>query len=709
MSMELTCPVCGSVNGFKEAELGSKGTCGRCGVPLYVPSREEMPSDAEVRLYAGRGGMGGKGVLIFLCLGFVAFIALAGASTGLYFFFPWKNAIAKPLIDPFASAPSVKVTAAPTTQDGTLENSGDEVVFRFKAAANGHVSVSVDPGDDGKLDGQLHAYDDKKKEIASNADEPDNRAGQIVFPVKNDAEYFVKLTGFDASAGKYKLTFQNTVSLAGDFANAHKIRLSRTGSANRVFRMERAGDENAFELTAPVAGWMFAEVGPAPGGNLDAIVKIFDDAKSPIDSESINSRTQGARFYVQKGKTYFVKVSSNAQPAPGWGRSGPYALNLRTAKTAADDFPNDFASAAKLTIDPNLATNQAGQIENDLDNDLFTFQTPKTGALRIAVNPAGLNNIEVFAIVYDSGKKAIFSNAFDFRTYNVVAGQTYYVKVYPQPLPPLPGRSRTGGYTLQISYPNVTTAMNNTDFTTAAQIKFVGDQADAKGSINDPILSSYFKFTAPKTCLMKCDVLNAPGSTLDAVVTAYNSNMTPIQALLGPSSFVDFSVTANQTYYLKVSARSFPAPGLLRTGSFTVQMNATQQFGAGDNPKKLDDLKPIGGKSDFDSARLVTIGAAGTSEVNDDIIDAPRCYSFIPGKDGLMTVSLEFPFSSKLDARVNAYDANQLSVKTTGSFTSANFPVAAGQKYYVKVLPVTPPLPGLEKTGSFKAVFRLDK
>jgi Bacterial pre-peptidase C-terminal domain len=681
MSIELMCPLCGAVNAFTPDQAGSLGQCGQCHTPLYVPRPEEMPAPASIKRF-GRPSRGAMMSLV-LTAAVVVLVGVGLVAGGYFAFFrkPTEVLGQQRPQDPFALAQKVKLTVADSvTQDGVIDQSNGETIYKISAPAAGVVIAALDRVDDSKLDAMLIGYNDKHKEIAQNDADADKRVSQLILPVKADQDYFVKVGGCDATTGKYKVIFKHLEKPSGGFDGAHEVRLSKAGLAAQSWRIERDGEEHYFRLSSPQAGWAFVEIGNALGGNLDGMLTAYDDAR-----RRVSDSTRSVRFYMTQGKNYYVKAGSMANPATGLARTGNYTLTFRLVKTAADDHGNDFASATKVPLDLLGSATMQGQIETDLDVDYFVLQATKTGNVNLKVSYPFGSQLDAFTLTFDgTGNPYGLGNSLFVET-----GKTYYVKVTPYGFP-LAGRQKTGAYTLNLSM-NAGFGQN-----TGVPKQIFLNNFDGGGAASGQLFNAddvvWFSFNATKTGKINIKVNYPFGSQLDAALFGYDGNRSQQLGVGNGTSWVDFNVTAGVTYHVKVASQAVPAAFRQRTGAFDLNFYMNAPSGKTKTPKDA-----------FATAQEIFLDGGGRADLDGRINGASdaRYYRFKAQRTGWMIVSATAPFGSQLGAEVNSFNDAKISVVPVGLAT-IYFPVTAGKNYYLKVNSMLAPPKGKESTGDYK-------
>ena len=650
MSTELTCPVCTAINAFAADQGGRMGKCGKCGAPMYIPRREEMPPPiSSITRFHGRASKPGGGMTRTVVV-VTAVVAVLVAAVGGYFLFVPRNSAlgeddknASKVTDPFAAPQVVTVAAsASASQEGDLADAKSENVFKLKAPSAGTLIVYIDPAAGSKLDGQLVALDAQRKEITRNESDADKRISQIQFPVAASQDYYLKVAGFDGTSGKYKLTFAHVTNVSNNFNTAVEVRLTRTGVAAQSWRLDYDGDEDMFRLVAPVTGMMHASMVQGPGSTLDGRPSAYNSTWTAIGQGGPDWEV---RFYVEKGKTYYVKAGSWQPPNPGRTRTGPYTLNIWTVK-GADDYGNDFATAFKVPLNASGGATLPGQIETESDVDFFTFQAPKTGNMNINLTMPFGSMLDAGLYTYDNARLSLGAGTGPrFTTLFVVQGMTYYVKVAPKPAPSQ-GMLKTGAYTLNFTMPNGMGGGNQpVDFNNAQQVTLDGSgAAKVSGQLDNEWATKVFRFEATQSGLLVAEVAPGFGSNLAGGASAYSSGKLPIGPA-GSSKFLEFVVTAGNTYYVRVAAFSFPPPGMQKTGAYTLLL-------------RTEKTPPDDYGNDFTTAHEIFLSPAGTATVSGRIeVPADQDFFRIKAPDtGWLEVYFQNPFGNLLDGKLNVYD-----------------------------------------------------
>ncbi len=202
----------------------------------------------------------------------------------------------------------------------------------------------------------------------------------------------------------------------------------------------------------------------------------------------------------------------------------------------------------------------AAQIGVAGDEDYYMFSTTSSGSY--AFETLGTTNVQGY--LYDSNHNLI---AFDYDNgdgdnmkieYDLLGYQTYYVKVCHE------SASGTGSYGLKIIYPDNASSINDwegNDFSSATQLTTNNIVSYTGLGINNASDIDFFTFTPSADGIYTFQTLG----NFDTSGEVYNNNQTLLKS--DDNSGVDnnFSIyvplTANQTYYLKVTATNSGTTG----------------------------------------------------------------------------------------------------------------------------------------------------
>ena len=429
-------------------------------------------------------------------------------------------------------------------------------------------------------------------------------------------------------------------------------------------------DGDYYRFTSTIAGILSADVlFSHAAGDLNA--ELFDSNQNILSSSASTSDNERLSWISEAGESYYLRVYGNA------GALNPsYALQLAVTQAPPGDRfePNDsFATAQDFGSLSNRA--EAGlSIHFPGNGDYYRFTPAITGTFAADVffsHTAG----DLDAVLYDANQTRLSysdSRNNDERiVWNVTAGQTYYLHVhgYDGAINP--------NYSLQLLVTQSSIADRfepNDSFGTALDLGSLGSRNEASLSIHAANNDDYYRFTVATSGVLTADVLfqNAAG---DLDVGLYNGN----QALLRSSTSADnderivFSVTAGQTYYLRVygyDGATNPNYAL----QFSLGLgSAGDRFEPNDSFTTASDLGALGSRTESN----LSIHFSG----NDDY------YRFTPQITGLVTATVLFNHDSG-DLDVEFYDADQNLLTSSASIDDReriSWIVTAGQTYYLQV------------------------
>lgn len=312
---------------------------------------------------------------------------------------------------------------------------------------------------------------------------------------------------------------------------------------------------------------------------------------------------------------------------------------------STDDHGNSMSSATTISLNSSLN----GSINYGGDEDWFRF-TPSTSG---NYNFASSGSTDTYGHLFNaSGTELIYNDdgaAPNFTmSYNLTAGQTYYVKVRHF------SSGGTGAYSLR-----VTVQDDHGNSTSTATGLSIG--STLYGTIDYGGDEDYFRFTAPTSGSY---TIESTGSTdmYGHLLNSSGSELASNDDGKAPNFSINYNLMAGQTYYVR--ARHYSSSG---TGSYGVKVTA---FDEG---------------NDFATATTIgtgyttgSIGAAGDLDF----------FSFTAPTTGIYT----FESSGSTDVDAVLYDGNQLDLQYNGDFSegTVNFRISqqlyAGQRYYLSVL-----------------------
>ncbi|MFG0327470.1 MAG: hypothetical protein ACF8SC_09430 [Phycisphaerales bacterium JB037] len=468
--------------------------------------------------------------------------------------------------------------------------------------------------------------------------------------------------------------------------------------------IESTTDADLFELIAPASGFMTIRVERAQlSPNLLPQVTIFeidpDNPTQTIIRDSGTSTSEGfveLTFPVTKGEVLFPLIDG------GTVTTGQYRISV-TSPDPTDDHADirDFANATPLKILDFLGSASAsGEIEENGDTDVFRFIPSDTLSLEFTVAPTAgafdarltiyevqedlvgnpyLTRIGETTVDSQGGPGArvtvpVNINRVSSATMNEYP--TYYLVV--EGTNPENG---TGAYTLSASFDPTDDHADRSEFDVPADrdlatfivVENTTGLGSAQGEIEFDTDSDFFTFIAPAGGEMGLSVSNLVGSTLDALVSVYDSSGNLITDNSGGAPPVlFFNVTRGDGYFVIVE----PDPAATdpdTTGGYSLAI---------DGPANDDHAN----ETEFGLATIVPLNpntgdaSVGTGVLggNNPLISPSKdtdLFRFTTLAEGPTSITVT-PLGGALTLRpeVTVYDSN-FNVVATASTASFNDPV----------------------------------
>jgi hypothetical protein len=183
-----------------------------------------------------------------------------------------------------------------------------------------------------------------------------------------------------------------------------------------------------YQFTAPASGRMGVEM-QADGSGIDTYLSIHDTRGRRIErNDNVGRGRTDSRISlrVSEGRTYYVMAVGT--------KNTTGAFTLRLTSTPTDDYGNAIETAKAWQISSSGSGGICGRINYADDVDVFALVATKSGLMTADMKKSATNgplDCELFA--YNSARDLVAYNndavGTDARvTFNVVAGQTYYLK-----------------------------------------------------------------------------------------------------------------------------------------------------------------------------------------------------------------------------------------------------------------------------------------
>lgn len=221
----------------------------------------------------------------------------------------------------------------------------------------------------------------------------------------------------------------STTPLSELFQAAEIIDVTPAGSVSVNGEVVSDGQTQMYQFSTPATGSFFIDM-EALGGNLDSVLEVYNERHRRFrrnDNASRGTLDSKIRMRVRPGQTYYVRAGSKT------GTAGSYELTLTS--DPRDDHGNTFDAARRLRVNRRGRGRGRGSINYYGDVDMLRLVAPMTGEMSVSLYAAGRRSyLDTEAFIYDSDGQQIAhddDNGIGLNslvTFDVVAGETYYIK-----------------------------------------------------------------------------------------------------------------------------------------------------------------------------------------------------------------------------------------------------------------------------------------
>jgi hypothetical protein len=476
---------------------------------------------------------------------------------------------------------------------------------------------------------------------------------------------FIIVSGDPAAKDQQQLD-----GVGNSFDTAAPAALGAAGAGSVFGAIRAAGNQDIYQVTAPVSGTMTVTLAPAAGSTLQGVLFVYgaDGRTLTYHAADAAGQADSAQVGVVAGQSYFIE-------AAGFTTStGGYTLSLATAPT-----PGPFPGAGVVPLDDTGVGSIIGAITTPGQVDSHSFVAPVTGRITIRQDAAPGSALDSQLAVYDQAGTLLASNVHGDGGLNsrlqvdVVAGQSYLVQSSGRTYVTDTAGGRvvnqalsTGAYQLTF-----TTQDFGSTFDTAQVLSLDPfDTGSQTGTLTTADQQDLFRFAVPVPGRVVAVLTPGPGSHLRGAVSVFDGSRT----LLGNATDsgqgsveVSFTAAPGQNYYAQASS----ADG--STGRFTLYVT--------EDDDAQGDTKATAVPIDVSS------GFAMDYEATQDPGDADW-RRFTPTSSGLMRIRQFAVDGTPLDTHLSVYDASGALLAANdddGSSTNSQItlPVTAGTTYYI--------------------------
>ena len=227
---------------------------------------------------------------------------------------------------------------------GNIAYPGQADYLRFVAPVSGTMTIRqiADTNQNSSLDSYLYIYDANHNLIVSSNVTGGTVNSRAQFNIQAGATYYLKASGFGNSTGAYQLLFYTNCTVADDFPEVPPFSITNqaasltldaasgavdavtdpaTGLTTSVTvgapgAIDYLGDVDWFSFISPSAGAIAVQE-TALSGSLSGQVSAYtlDASGNPTNLVSGNNPGAIAKFNVDAGTTYYLKVAATSQTA----------------------------------------------------------------------------------------------------------------------------------------------------------------------------------------------------------------------------------------------------------------------------------------------------------------------------------------------------------------------------------------------------------
>lgn len=574
-----------------------------------------------------------------------------------------------PVVDDHAStldaAETITLSNDRAVLIGEIETASDVDIFKLVATQTGGL-VLRQQASNGALDSLLTVYDSDGNVVAQNDDSQGTLNSLLLINVVAGKTYYIQAGAYSTSTGAYTLSVD---AYEDDAPNTQQpdnpsIPLLDVEPTQQTGTIEVSGDVDYHQFVAPTTGTLTLRMDNTPGGTfIDSFLQVFDDAGLGLVQNDDSGGTLGSQvsFDVVAGQTYFVRASASPFATTALAAGG-YRLLFAPITPPPDDYADDLAGAATLTLSPQNAVTQLGTIEQADDTDYFRFTAPtdRMYVIRLARQTGNLDCI--LTLCDAAGNLLALNDDSDGRTDSRIqlwlnAGETYYLRASSF------GTS-TGGYRLMIHPANpYLDDFGNVGAT--APVFFVGP-------------SGPFSLHANLERPWDRDVFAIVTETAGQVVVRVTPDSSGLTPLVSIFDFQEHGGPFTNAAGNPLPEAAFPGGDFFL---YFVEV-AAADIGQGGSAAGYQ-LEVFYSTDDFpDDTQLVFSGNAASQTGNIERIGDTDNFAFIAPFTGTLTVSLSAGTGSNLVPSLTVRDEFRDLVRTGASTMTLN--VVEGRTYHVE-------------------------
>lgn len=610
---------------------------------------------------------------------------------------------------------------------GVFQNPDDRDVFRYVAPNRGQTILRVVPtGVNNLLRSNVQIISSATGlPVAQTVAGPGATAQLSFFPEQGE-EFFIVINGDAGSEGAFRLEV-NGPGITDDhasernWADATPLALVPFfGTATATGVIENPDDWDVFKFTSETYETASVTV-DSMSITLDPFVQVYEISSDLDDSTmgnpvllQISFNNDGpnlgtdsrATFSTTPGRTYYIVVSG-LNPGTDFGN---YQVQVQVAPT--DDHPNfvNFpqATAISLTFNPltQTATNTPptnGNIEKNVDDDMFRFTAPATGLAMVTINTPDSLFAPAVRVFDQTGTEIVAltdgtNGSVSVTIPSIVQNQQYYIQV-------LPGTTSAmetddiGTYTVTVSTEPIDDHPDEGDFAgivnprdtiTLNNSNGVGSNMGTLVPDGDTDLFRFSTLAAGSTLVR----ITTTNSSLNPKIRIFNSSFVLIPGATSNGDTATQTITAGgagEVYYILVE-KNTGATGAAAVGNYQVSVSG-QTPGGGGGGGGDDDHANAGEFNDATAIIPNSRTGYGSDTGVIDFVGDTDLFSFTALGNGAVSIQIVTPSGGLVDGAVRIFNQSFVQIANNaagipGATAAVNFTGVLGQTYYILVEPV---------------------
>lgn len=610
---------------------------------------------------------------------------------------------------------------------GVFQNPDDRDIFRYVAPNRGQTIVRLVPtGVNNLLRANVQIFSSATGlPVAQTVAAPGATAQLSFFPEQGE-EFFFVINGDAGSEGAYRLEV-NGPGITDDhasernWADATPLALVPFfGTATATGVIENPDDWDVFKFTSETYETASVTV-DSMSITLDPFVQVYEISSDLDDSTmgnpvllQISFNNDGpnlgtdsrATFSTTPGRTYYIVVSG-LNPGTDFGN---YQVQVQVAPT--DDHPNfvNFpqATAISLTFNPltQTATNTPptnGNIEKNVDDDMFRFTAPATGLAMVTINTPDSLFAPAVRIFDQTGTEIIAltdgtNGSVSVTIPSIVQNQQYYIQVRPGTTGAMEPDD-IGTYTVTVSTEPIDDHPDEGDFAgivnprdtiTLNNSNGVGSNMGTLVPDGDTDLFRFSTLAAGSTLVR----ITTTNSSLNPKFRIFNSSFVLIPGATSNGDTATQTITAGGTgevYYILVE-KNTGATGAAAVGNYQVSVSG-QIPGGGGGGGGDDDHANAGEFNDATAIIPNSRTGYGSDTGVIDFVGDTDLFSFTALGNGAVSIQIVTPSGGLVDGAVRIFNQSFVQIANNaagipGATAAVNFTGVLGQTYYILVEPV---------------------